>query len=59
MSAIRPLPAALATLGGGVVLLLLSEAEILRVAAAVMLLAGIVLGVFAIVTPEFLAADDE
>ena len=43
----------------GVVALVLSEATILRVAAAVVLLIAIALGVFAIATPEFTAADSD
>lgn len=53
----RTLKAALAVLvvGGGV--LFLSEAEWLRVIGATVAVAGIVLGVFAIATPEFLGED--
>ncbi|MGH2953468.1 MAG: hypothetical protein ACRDK9_05525 [Solirubrobacterales bacterium] len=50
---------AFAALAAGAALLLLAEAEILRVAAAALLLTGIALGVFAIATPEFVARDEE
>jgi hypothetical protein len=50
------LPAlALLVLAGAV--LFVSEATWLRMTAAVFLLGGVALGVFAIATPEFLAAD--
>ncbi len=48
---------ALAVLVAGALALLLAEAEVLRVASAALLLAGIGLGVFAIATPAFVEAD--
>jgi hypothetical protein len=53
----RLLGGALAALIVGVAVLLLAEAEVLRVAATMSLLAFIALGVFAIATPEFATGD--
>lgn len=50
---------ALALLFGGGAALFLAEAELLRVLSAVVTVAGIAVGVFAIATPEFLSADAE
>jgi hypothetical protein len=50
---------ALATLGIGGAVLFLSEATWLQMTAAVVLVIGIALGVFAIATPEFLEADHD
>lgn len=50
---------ALAAFAIGVVVLLLANAEALRVLAAVALLAGIALGTFAIATPEFTGDEDD
>lgn len=44
-------------LGVAGLVLFLADADWLRLTAALVLLAGIALGVFAIATPEFLAAD--
>lgn len=49
---------ALIVLGVAGAVLFLVSAEWLRVASALALIAGIALGVFAIATPEFLAADE-
>lgn len=49
------LAVALLAIGGGV--LFLASAEWLRVLSAVLMLAGIAAGVFAIATPEFVAGD--
>lgn len=55
----RPRSAVLApvALALGAVALFLAEAQILRVGAALLLIVGIVLGVFAIATPAFLEGD--
>jgi hypothetical protein len=50
---------ALATLLIAGAVLFLSEATWLQMTAAVVLLLGIALGVFAIATPEYLAQDDD
>jgi hypothetical protein len=50
---------ALAVLVVAGAVLFLSEATWLRMTAAVFVLGGVALGVFAIATPEFLAADAE
>ena len=50
---------AVVMLGVAGLVLFLAEADWLRLTSALVLLAGIALGVFAIATPEFLAADDE
>jgi drug/metabolite transporter (DMT)-like permease len=52
--ALRP---ALALLSVGAVLLLLGERQSLRLIAALLLLAGVALAVFAVATHEFLSAD--
>lgn len=52
------LPALITLVVAGAVLFL-SSATWLRTTAAVFLLAGIALGVFAIATPQFMAADVE
>lgn len=49
--------AALAVLTIGAAVLFLADATIVRTGAALVLLGGIALGVFAIATPEFLAGD--
>lgn len=49
--------AAVAAFVVGAPLLFLSEAEALRVIAAVILLVGVALATFTIATPEFLSAD--
>jgi hypothetical protein len=53
----RTAGAALAALGTGAVLLLLADAEYLRVIAATVLVAGIALGAFALASREALAED--
>ena len=50
---------ALALMVGGGALLLLAEAEWLRVVAALVTIGGVAAGVFAIATPEFLGHDPE
>ena len=50
---------ALGMLGVAGLVLFLADADWLRLTAALVLLVGIALGVFAIATPEFLAADAE
>ena len=52
------LPALIGLLAGGAVLFL-AEANWLRVCAAVALLVAVALAVFAVATPEFVAADRE
>ena len=60
MSGLAPSPRmAFGALVAGAILLLLAEAEILRVVAALLLLAGIALGVFAVATPEFLEGGED
>ena len=50
--------AALAVFVAGVALMLVFEATVTRVAGVALMLAGIVLGVFAIATDEFVAGDE-
>lgn len=49
--------AAIAALVAGAAVLLLADAEWLRVASATLMVAGVALGVFAIASPEALADD--
>jgi hypothetical protein len=49
---------ALALLGAGAAVLFLAEAEALRVLGVSTAIGGIIAGVFAIATPEFLDSDD-
>ncbi|HSI79289.1 MAG TPA: hypothetical protein VK919_01435 [Solirubrobacterales bacterium] len=55
----RPAPAIVAVVGlvAGAAVLFLADAEWLRVTAATVMVAGIAFGVFAIATPEALAAE--
>ena len=50
---------ALVVLGGAGVVLFFADADWLRLVAALLLLVGVALGVFAVATPEFLAADED
>jgi hypothetical protein len=56
---VSPGPVAAGLFAIGVAVLVMAEAEALRVAGAIALLAAIALGVFAIATPEFLERDRE
>ena len=51
-------PALVAILAGGAVLFV-AEATWLRLCAAVVLLVAVAVAVFAVATPEFVAADDD